>query len=62
MPKIILPTMDTAVRNAREHAKHFNTNAFSIKHLASTLDIKYQDAQRLFYHYILEEDAIGTEQ
>jgi len=48
---MIKPTVNYAVHCAREYAKQFNTNAFAIHHLSTTLEIPYSAAKELFYNF-----------
>ncbi len=49
--------IDKAVTDAREYSGMFNTNAFAILHLSELLDIPYQEAKELFYHYDVLKEA-----
>ncbi len=49
--------IDKAVIDAREYSGMFNTNAFAILHLSTVLEVPYQAAKELFYHYDVSEEA-----
>ena len=43
--------IDHAIQCARSYAKLFSTNIFAIHHLSTTLEISYQEAEKLFYKH-----------